>query len=333
MQAYVFESKYADDSSKFKASDLKFHGNYDIPTPNDDQILVKVRACGLNPVDYKVWVSRPTPIIPGYDIAGTVKIIGANVKGFEINDRVYYHGNINQVNGGYATYAIINAKTVAHIPKEVSYVDAAALPTACWTAYVALFEKVRARKGETVVITAGSGGVGGFAIQLAKIAGLTVISTCSSKNMGRVRTLGADYVIDYNNEDIKKQVMNITKNKGADIWIDMISVESADLGLECLCFGGHLVVIQNNPKTTLGDLFKKQISVHEVFLGGAHTADEQSQKNLARIGTEMITWLKERKIESMVKEVIPFSEIPQALQRLRERHVVGKIVVNMDLSD
>jgi len=293
--------------------------------------VVKVHAAGLNPVDYKIgcfgFISFPTT--PGLDIAGTVEEVGSGVSHFKVGERVYYHGNMSSKFGGFAQYSSIEAITVAHIPEGVSFVEAAALPTAGWTAYQVLYDKARIRKGETVVITAGSGGVGGFGIQLAKLAGANVITTCSAKNFEFVRKLGADHVIDYTKEDVKARVMEITNNRGVDVWVDVIGSDSADVGLKCLAFGGALVVVQGNPTTPLGDLFMKQQTVHEAFLGGAHKADILARQNLAKTGQEMIQLLKDKKIDPLVSEVINFDAIPEALVRIKDRHVTGKIVANV----
>jgi len=285
----------------------------------------------LNPVDYKAgsFGFLTFPFVPGLDVAGVVEEVGSGVTNFKVGDRVYYHGSLSQKYGGFADYAIASAISVIHLPDDISFETAAAVPCAGWTAYKALYDKARIRAGETVVITAGAGGVGVFAIQLAKLAGAEVITTCSAKNFDIVKKLGADHCIDYTKDDVKAKVMEFTKNRGVDFWLDMISADSANLGLTCLAFGGALITIQSNPTTPIGDLFMKQQSVHDVFMGGAHGADQKARRDLAKMGSEMIKWVQQKKIDPMVSEVITFDQIPEGLERLKNRHVTGKIVAKL----
>jgi NADPH:quinone reductase-like Zn-dependent oxidoreductase len=123
--------------------------------------------------------------------------------------------------------------------------------------------------------------------------------------------------------------MQITDNRGVDFWLDSVGSDSATYGLSCLAFSGSLIVIQGNPTSPLGDNFTRQLTVHDVFLGGAYNADIKSRKSLARIGQALITLVKEKKIDPLVKEEITFDQIPEALARIKDRHVTGKIVAKI----
>jgi len=329
MKAIIAEGTYK--AAEFEASKLVVKTDFPIPEPQEGELLVKIHAASLNPVDYKVpsFPSTKFPIVLGYDGAGVVFKVGANVSGFKVGDRVYYHGNVRQTYGCFAEYATINHLTVSHLPEGVSYEDAASLPTAGWTAYTALHDKARVRPGETILITAGAGGVGGFAIQLAKLAGLTVITTCSSKNIDHVKKLGADHVIDYTKEDIVARTKEITNGRGVDFWLDMVSPESANMGMNSIAFGGAVIVIQSNPTIPIGDMFSRQPSIHDIFLGGHHGADIKSQKHLSDIGDAMIKLVKEKKLDTLISEVISLDKVPEALERIKHRHVTGKIVVKV----
>jgi len=323
--AYLFENKY---DAEFKASHLVKKTDVEKPKAEEGQLVVRVHAIGLNPFDYIVgsFGFLQFPFTPGYDVAGVVEEVGSGVTNFKIGDRVSYHAKMSQRWGAFAEYSVNEAISTIHIPDSVSFVDAAAIPCAGWTAWIALHDKARIRKGETVVITAGAGGVGGFAIQLAKQAGCEVITTCSAKNFEFVKKLGADHCIDYNKDDIKAKVMEITKNRGVDFWVDMISAESADLGVHCLTFGGGLIAIQSYPTIPIGNLFTRQVSFNNVCVGGAHNYDDRAKKHLAHIGTEMINLVQQKKLHVEISEVVSFDQIPEALERIKARHVVGKIV-------
>jgi NADPH:quinone reductase len=305
----------------------------DIPKPSAGELLIEVHAVGLNPVDYKTATGgNPNwayPHILGLDVAGVVAEVGECVTGWAKGDRVVYHGDLTK-KGGYAEYAVTTAHTVSRIPDQVTFEDAAALPTAGYTAYQSLFRKLPMDHIDTLLIHGGAGGVGGFAVQLAKWAGKTVISTASRHNHEYVKSLGADYVIDYREEDVKAKVMEVTNGRGVDAIIDAVSRQSATDSLDMLAFLGHIVHIAGAPDYTQVKPFTKAISFHEIALGPAHqSGDRKAPEDLGVMGNEMLALLAERKISSMLKEVITLEQVPEALSRLAERHVKGKIVTKL----
>jgi len=263
------------------------------------------------------------------DTAGTIDKLGESVKGWKEGDRVYCH--ISYAGGSnltFAEYCTVNSLTISRIDDSVDWFNAAAIPCAGWTAYEALYGKARPREGETILITAGSGGVGGFAIQLAKRIGLNIITTSSSKNTEFVKSLGAHHAIDYTTEDIDARIKEITNGRGVDIWFDTLSPESAAQGAKSIAFGGQLVMVSGKtlPTDVLTQLLSNQQSVHGVSLGMAHRADIKAQKHLAEIGDHIMEMLKGNQINPMVSQVIPWTEIPTALETLKGGHVRGKIV-------
>ncbi|MDQ0200345.1 zinc-binding dehydrogenase [Neobacillus ginsengisoli] len=303
------------------------------PKPGNEELLVEVHAVGLNPVDYKTATGgNPNwsyPHILGLDVTGVVAETGEGVTQWKKGDRVVYHGNLTK-KGGFAEYTVATAHTVSRIPDRVTFEDAAAIPTAGYTAYQSLFRKLPFRQVETILIHGGAGGVGGFGIQLAKYAGKTVISTASSHNHDYVKSLGADYVIDYREEDVIAKVMEITNGRGVDTVVDAVSRQSATDSLNMLAFMGHIVFIAGAPDFTIIKPFTKSVSYHEIALGAAHqSGDVKAEKDLALIGDEMLALVAQGKVSSMLKEVITLDEIPEALIRLSERHVKGKIVAKI----
>lgn len=303
------------------------------PSPQKGELLVEVHAIGLNPVDYKtatngmpVW---SYPHILGLDVAGVVVETGEGVTGWTKGDRVVYHGDFTK-KGGYAEYAVINAHTVSRIPEKVSFEDAAALPTAGYTAYQGLHRKLPLEKIDTILIHGGAGGVGGFGVQLAKLAGKTVISTASSHNHEYVKSLGADYVIDYREEDVNARVMEITNGRGVDAVVDAVSRQSATESLDALAYMGHMVYIAGAPDFTKVKPFTKVISYHEIALGAGHQSNDMvTQKDYAVIGDQMLSLVEEGNLDTMLTEVVRLEEVPEALIRLSERHVKGKIVAKL----
>lgn len=308
-------------------------GEMDRPKPQEGEILVKVQAVGLNPVDYKTGTGgNPNwnyPHVLGLDVAGEIVELGEDVTQWSVGDRVVYHGDLTK-KGGFAEFAITTAHTVSRIPDSVSYEDAAALPTAGYTAYQSLFRKLPMNQIEILLIHGGAGGVGGFAVQLAKNAGKTVISTASKHNHEYVKSLGADYVIDYREEDVVAKVMEITGGRGVDAVVDAVSRQSATDSLGLLAFMGHIVYIAGAPDSSKVKPFTKVFSYHEIALGAAHqSSDVKAESDLGVMGDEMLALLEDGKISSMLGEVITLEEVPSALTRLSERHVKGKIVVKI----
>ncbi|KAM3106999.1 zinc-binding dehydrogenase [Phormidesmis sp. 146-33] len=303
------------------------------PQPGEGEVRIKVHAVGLNPADYKfarrgmkAWTY---PWISGLDVAGVVEAIGPNVTNWKIGDAVYYHGNLAKP-GGFAEYTIASSHAIAPLPQGLSFTEAAALPCSGFTAYQVLHRKLHLQARQTILIHGGAGGVGGFAIQLAVIAGLNIITTCSPKNADWVRKLGATEIIDYTSEDVPAAIAKITNSRGVDGIIDTVGSDSATTGLGMLAFGGGIACVNGLPDFSQMRSFGKALSVHDVALGGAYLEkDVQAQKDLARIGQEFGELVTRYQINSMLDEVIHLEDISQALMRLSQRHVRGKIVAQI----
>ncbi|MCG6878993.1 MAG: zinc-binding dehydrogenase [Deltaproteobacteria bacterium] len=304
-----------------------------MPEPGPGEVRLKVNAVGLNPVDYKVAASGVPgweyPFILGLDVAGTVDTLGEGVLSCQVGNEVFYHGNLAKP-GGYAEYAVAPAHILAKKPVMVTFADAAAIPCAGMTAYQILSRKIPVKQDHKILIHAAAGGVGGFAVQIARNMGLEIMATCSKRNFDHVRKLGADHLIDYNTEDVTQRVFDITGGRGADIAINTVDPETATKDMERLAFGGHLACVVGLPDFSVIEPFTKALSIHESALGGAHlSGDRKSQEDLAAMADELITMLRDGKIVSLLKETISMEEIPHALARLEERHVTGKIVAQI----
>lgn len=303
------------------------------PEPKKGEILVKIHVAGLNPVDYKVlsgghnkWVY---PFVPGLDGAGEVEAVGEEVHDFKVGDRVFYHGDLSKP-GVFAEYAVTTALTAAKIPDAMDFAAAAALPCAGLTAYQALTRKVNTAHMNWVLIHGGAGGVGGFALQIAKSLGLKVITTCSKENESYVRGLGADEVIDYKSEDVTERVMTITKSLGADLILNTVSKESAEEDLHRLAYNGHLISIVDLPDLTGFNPYRKAVSIHSLALGGAHSSKNDLQRKDLRVMAEELAALTvSGKVDPMISKILPFSALKEGLRELTTRHVRGKILVKI----
>ncbi|MBR0597855.1 zinc-binding dehydrogenase [Sinanaerobacter chloroacetimidivorans] len=311
---------------------LKYVENRPVPNPQNGEIRVKVSAAGLNPVDYKLtlgWgdVNWSSPPVLGLDVAGIVDSIGEGVTKFSVGDRVYYHGNLSKVNGGFAEYACTDENSVSLMPEDLSMLAAASLPCSGFTAYQAVVKKLRAERGKTILIHAGAGGVGGYSIQLAKMRGLTVFTTCSTKNIDYVKELGADFALDYTKDDIYVKIMTETQSRGVDYIVNTLDRESATKDIDILAFHGELAAIVEHPDFSRIRFYEKAMSIHEVALGGAHlNGDLQAKRQLAEIGDEFAKLVVMKKIKPLSIKKIELHEVPQCLAELERRHVAGKMV-------
>lgn len=207
----------------------------EVPKPpcGKDNVLVKIISAGINPVDWKLMAGyipawpHKGPFIPGWELSGVVESVGEDVKDYKVGDEVFsYHRpefdldetDVISDNGCLAEYASVPQRRVALKPKKASWNEAASLPLAALTSYQGLHDYLKITKGSTVLVTGGSGGVGGFGVQIAKAAGAVVISTCSAKNTEFVKSLGADHVVDYTAGPVAEQVKKLFPDGVDHVW-------------------------------------------------------------------------------------------------------------------
>jgi NADPH:quinone reductase-like Zn-dependent oxidoreductase len=218
-----------------------------LPALQADELLIRVVATSVNPVDWKIrkgylksFISYDMPLIMGWDVSGIVEKIGANVTRFKIGDAVYSRPDIAR-NGAYAEYIAVREAEVAAKPATISHVEAASLPLVSITAWESLFTTAGLTKGQRVLIHAGAGGVGSIAVQLAHRAGAHVTATASAGKAALVRSLGANEVIDYQAQDFS------TVAKGMDVVFDTVGGEVQERSWSTLKAGGMLVSITDRP--------------------------------------------------------------------------------------
>ena len=221
-----------------------------IPTPNENDVLIKVKSASVNPVDWKIregylqpMLNHALPLTLGWDVSGEVTAIGENVTSLSVGDAVYSRPNIAK-NGSYAEYMTAASDEVALKPNSLSWQQAAGIPLAALTAWQSLYEIAQLEADERVLIHAGSGAVGQFAIQLAKLRGAYVYTTTSAKNTELVLGLGADKAINYHEEDFSEL-------NDLDVVFDTIGGETQTNSWKTLKAGGRLVSIVANPDETI----------------------------------------------------------------------------------
>ena len=288
------------------------------PEPKEDEILIRVIAAGVNPVDAKVrhgplarMATRdPFPMRIGYDVAGIVEKSGPKVARFKAGDAVYAYLSIRRGGGAYAEYAVAKESETALKPMVCTFEEAASLPIAATTAWQALVEDAKLQSGQTVLIHGGSGGVGSMAIQIAKSRGAKVIATASTANQDLLKRLGADQTIDYTTakfEDVAKDV---------DVVLDTVGGETLTRSYKVMKKGGAIVSIVDEPN-------QSELASHEVK--GSNLMAHPDSNVLA----EIAKLVDQKKITPLVSQVLPLSDAVKAHQQIETQHTRGKIVLRV----
>lgn len=282
------------------------------PQPGPGEIRIKVFAAGVNPIDWKIrrglLGSLPLPMIMGLDVAGTVDMVGQGEVSFKPGEEVFAKVSMGQ--GGYAEYTVTSSTAVARKPGSVGFAESAAIPTAGLTAWQSLFDLAELKRGQSVLIHGASGGVGTFAVQLAKWAGAYVIGTASEKNMEFLKSIGADEVIDYKNQRFEDVVSNV------DVVLDTIGGDTFERSWGVLKPGGFLVTtVASIPA---GEPEKRGVRAERVMShsDGAELAD------IAAI-------IDDQQIKPIVTTVLPMEDAQKAHEMSETQHTRGKIVLRV----
>jgi NADPH:quinone reductase-like Zn-dependent oxidoreductase len=284
------------------------------PEPSEDEVLVRVIASAVNPADpltlsgkYAKEFGTHLPLIPGYDIAGVVEKTGANVMKLKVGDAVYGYPTFG---GSWADYVTVKEWEVAAKPKSLNFVEAAAVPMGALTAWQALVDVAKLRPGQTVLIHGGSGGVGSFAVQIAKARGARVIATASTANQDLLKQLGADVAVDYTKtkfEDVAKDV---------DTVLDPVGKETLARSYGVVKKGGIVMSLVARPDPV--ELEKRGIR-------GAGISVHPDADDLA----EIAQLIDAGKIKPIVTRVLPLSEAIAAQQQAATHHTRGKVVLRI----
>jgi NADPH2:quinone reductase len=293
------------------------------PVPGEREVLIELAYTSVNPVDWKIREGRlkdrmpnAFPLIPGWDAAGTVAAVGKAVTGYKGGERVYAYCRKPVIQWGtYAEYVAMDAEAVAPLPANLGFAAAAAIPLTGLTAWQSLFDCAGLARGQTVLIHAAAGGVGGLAVQLARQAGARVLATASRANHDYVRALGADELIDYHAEDFVAAVQHLAPG-GVDVVFDTVGADTYRRSFAALRRGGFIVSILEQPDAAL-------MAEHGVRAGYVFVTPNGAQlRELARLLE--IGALRPPRLEEM-----PLAEAAAAQEKSRARHVAGKIVLRI----
>ena len=286
------------------------------PELKDRSVLIEVHAASINPIDNILhagylhqMLELSFPHIMGYDVSGTVVEVGKGVRSVKVGDEVFARPNQEDA-GSIAEFARVHENELAIKPKNMSHIDAASVPLAGLTAWQALITKGELKKGDKVLIHAGSGGVGTFAIQIAKYFGAMVTTTTSSKNNNLVKSLGADLVIDYTTQSFEDELSDY------DLVIDAIGGDTLTKSFKVLKKGGRLISIKGQDTENLA----KDYGVNFEWFFMSPDGD---------MLTELATLISQGIVKTVIDSTYPMKQAPKAFEVLAKGRAKGKIVITI----
>ncbi|WP_090628981.1 zinc-dependent alcohol dehydrogenase family protein [Nitrosomonas marina] len=329
MKAVYFE--------KGGASAVLEYGERNIPGPcGENQVLVSIKAVGINPVDCKIRAAPDRfpvsyPVIPGCDGAGIVEAVGNNVKAFKPGDSIYFsQPGFNRRQGTYAEYVLVDQALLAKTPRSLSYEQAAAAPLVLITAWEALHGRARISAGQTVLIHAGAGGVGHVAIQLAKLAGAHVITTVSTDEKADfAKRLGADKTINYKLENVSEAVMRWTDDSGVDIALDTVGSSVLQNCFSCVKpYGDVVTILQPAADTDWREARLRNLRFSfELMLTPVMLELDSAMQLQGEILRRCSILMEEGKLIVEIAKTFDLTEAAAAQDYLENQHPLGKVVL------
>jgi NADPH:quinone reductase-like Zn-dependent oxidoreductase len=279
-----------------------------VPEPKEGEVLIRVHAAGVNPVDWKQrrGTTAPLPNTPGIDLSGTVEALGPGVTGFKVGDAVFGVGR-----GSYAEYAIASAIDVVPKPAKMTFEEAATIGVGARTAWAALFDSAQIKSGQQLLVQGAAGGVGMWGVQFGRWKGANVTGTASTGNVEFVKSLGAQTVVDYTKTKVENTV------KGMDVVLDTVGGEVQDRSWPTLKKGGLLVTIVGSPNEEKA----KQHSVRAARVG--------RPTNSAEIFRTVAQLVESGKAKTAVQKVFPLDQARQAQELCETGHGRGRIILKI----
>jgi NADPH2:quinone reductase len=295
------------------------------PEPGPNQVLIDVRAVGVNPVETYIRAGRypnlSLPFTPGTDASGEVAKIGALVRNVAVGARVYTSGSVT---GAYANMTLCEAADIHPLPDKISFAEGAAINIPYATAWRALFQRARVVPGETVLVHGATGGVGTAAVQLARAAGLTVIGTAGSdKGAQLISELGASRVLNHRLPDYLTEVLKITENRGVDIILEMLANANLGKDLPVLARNGRVIVIGSRGKVEIDarELMVRDAEIRGMLLFNVTARDKAAIHAALRAGLENGT------VKPVIAREFPLEEAPHAHELIMQPGACGKIIL------
>ncbi|MGM2812016.1 NADP-dependent oxidoreductase [Bacillus cereus group sp. Bce007] len=314
----------------------------EVPTPeiNEYEVLAEIHAASINPIDFKIrdgkvkmLLKYEMPLILGNDFSGVITKVGSKVTRFKVGDEIYARPRKNKI-GTFAEYIAIHEDDIALKPKNLSFEEAASIPLVGLTSYQALHDIMQLQKGQKILIHAGSGGVGTFAIQLAKIMGATVTTTASEAGANLVTSLGADEIINYKTEKFE----DILKNY--DAVFDTIGGATLEKSFNIIKSGGNIVSVSGMPNARFGKEFGSGFFKTLLFSLASKKLTALKKKHNAQYsflfmkpsGDQLRTianYIEAGKIKPVIDRVFPFEDAQKAMEYSESGRAKGKIIVKI----
>lgn len=306
----------------------------DRPEPSDEQVLVRVHAAATNPLDWHYLTGTPwllrlmaglrTPKQPrrGVDLAGVVEAVGSAVTRFKPGDEVFGGGN-----GAFAEYAVCKENALAPLPAGTTMADAAAMPVAAVTALQGLRDHAEAGPGRSILINGAGGGVGNYAVQIAKALGAEVTAVCGTHNVEIVRSLGADHVVDYTTTDFVAEAAKAGRTY--DAILDNVGNRSLADCRRVLAGDGVLVIVSGPKKNRLLGPIARSTRAAIRFLIGGQRAVTFTAKETADELAALSRMVEQGQLRSVIDRTYPLAETADAIRYLAEGHAEGKIMIDV----
>jgi NADPH2:quinone reductase len=300
------------------------------PQPGPGQVVVRVHAVGVNPVETYIrsgiYPKPPTPYTPGNDGAGVIAAVGPDVKRWQIGERVYIAGSVS---GTYAEKSLCLATRVHRLPAPASFAQGAAINVPYGTAYQALFHRGRGLAGESVLVHGASGGVGIAAVQLARAAGMTVIGTAGTeKGKQLVLDQGAHHALDHTASGYLDQVLSLTDGRGVDVILEMLANVNLGNDLNVLARGGRVVVIGNRGPGNQGtvSINPRAAMNRDAAIIGMNLANA-TEREVGSLHAALVAGLESGTLRPVIGQEFPLAEAAQAHHAVIEARAYGKIVL------
>jgi NADPH2:quinone reductase len=300
------------------------------PTAGPGQVVVDVKAAALNFPDALMvqglyQVKPPLPFSPGAEVAGLVKETGEGVQGLKAGDRVIAFPGF----GGFAEECAVAAERIMPLPEGMDFATGAALVLTFGTSLHALQDCGRLQAGETLLVLGAAGGVGAAAVEIGKAMGARVIAAASSEDkLALCRQLGADATLNYTTEDLRRRTLDLTDGKGVDVVYDPVGGDYTEAALRATAWRGRLLIVGfaagEIPKIPLNLALLKERSLVGVYWGDSVRHDPRGH---VRNMKQLMAWFSERRIKPVISEQLPLARAPEAIQRLMDRKVMGKVVI------
>lgn len=304
--------------------------NLPSPAPIPGEVLIRVRACGVNFADSLVvagtYQSQPDlPFVPGFEVAGDVISVGLGVTKLAPGDKVM--GMVGQ--GGYGEELVAPADALTLIPDGMGYQVAASFAVTYGTSYLALMHRARLQAGEVLLVHGAAGGVGLTALEIGKLAGATVIATAGGPDKLEVaKGAGADYLIDYRAEDIRERVLEFTNGLGADVIYDPVGGDVFDASLRCINFEGRILVI-GFAGGRIQQIPSNHVMVKNVDIIGFNRGPYEARNPEAtqECYHQIMDWLQSGRIKPLISKTYPLERAIDAIESVVNRRSIGKVIV------